>query len=213
VTRVAWSPDGRALAVLERDGAAYVVSTLELATGARSARHPVAIAYDAGEMTWLDVRRVAFARPHDYRGFVWVEPATGATGILEVGGGEQTMAIARARHSPRLAFATETAHELRVWLVEDRLLATIPVTTPRSARKVRVAWGPDDASVIAFDGLSGQRWSVAVADGAVTPLAPIALPRDGFAELTNVFALDAERTLVEIVTRNADVFASRRSEP
>ncbi len=211
VARVAWSPDGSRLAVLVRGEPGYEVATYAPATKTWSSARTVAIRCDA-EMVWLDDHRIGFATPHEYRGFTWIDPDRGTTGVLAVGEGQPTMSLARAHGSFALAFVTETASSIDVWTVTaDRAarLASIPVTSPRSARRARVTWAADDRSLVAFDGLSGERWTVRVADGAVERLPTVPLASSGgFAELTDLIALP-DRQLLQTVTRSADVSISQ----
>ncbi len=212
--RAAWSPDGRQLGVLTHGDLGYEVTIYTSEARTWSSSRPVAIRYDA-EMVWLDDRRIAFATPHAYRGFAWIDPASGATGLLAVGDGQPTTSLARAHRSYDLAFVTETSATIDVWKIDGghaSRVTSIPVTSPRASRRAHVTWAADDATLLAFDGLSGERWSVRVADGVVERLPSLTLPSSGgFAELTEMLALP-DRLVLQTVTRSADVAISRPLE-
>jgi hypothetical protein len=212
VVRAAWSPDGSRLAVLSQTEQGYALATWSQAGGLTAPR-PLDIVYDA-DMAWLDDHRVALATPPHRRVFRWMDLDTGATGELAPLPDAELMTLDRGADG-RIAFLTETTDDIRVWTwrvaspaAAPVMRAAIRVGSPRSARRIRVRWAADGASLVVFDALSGEMWSVADATGAITRLPGVSLRRSGgFAQLYDVMIL-RDRTLVEQVTRTSDVFVS-----
>lgn len=209
VKRVAWSPDDQRLAVLTHEHTGYTVATWDRVTKVLSPARRVAIPYDS-EMTWIDDRRIAFGVAHQYRSFWWIDPTTGESGSLAFGDGQPTISLARAHRSTRLAYVTETATEILAWLVEHgepRRLASIPVTSPRSARLARLVWAASDDAVLVFDGATGETWSVATSDGRIERLPDLPIARTGsFGELS--LAATTSGIAVFGRTVSADVYRS-----
>jgi hypothetical protein len=208
-SRVAWSPDGRRLAILLHDrSSGYSVAVWDRERRALSASRPVAIRYDS-EMTWIDERRIAFGMPHEYLDFSWIDPDTGESGSLAFVD-KQQFSLAPAHADRRLAFVTETATEIVPWIVEAgvaRRLAAVTVTSPRSSRLPRVAWSADDSSLLVYDGASGELWSAAVDGGAATRMPDLPMPRaGGSGEL--VLAVTAHGLVVFALAHSADVYTS-----
>lgn len=213
VARVAWSPSGDRLAVLRSTRGVFELSLIDPVTGTESSSHAVPIRYDMG-MTWIDGRRVAFVVAHEYRGFAWVDVYTGEQGTLAYGDGAATLALGRAQRSERLAFLTETPHEVRVWLGDAsaslaQLRAVIAVSSPQASRRVRVAWSHDDRALHVYDAASGEHWLVGVEDGVVERAANLPIPRAGATtDVTNLFAT-AAGLVVETQVRGADLVIAR----
>jgi hypothetical protein len=170
-------------------------------------------------MTWLDARRVAFGVPPQWRGFLWIDPATGERGQLTVGEGRATRALARAPRSGRLVFLTEEDERVVLWMIDaldehgaparpPRRLAEVTMHAARAVRQPLLAWSHDERLIQLYDGPTGERWKVDAATGGAELAPPFELPRGGgFTRVNELFSL-ADQLIVETVTTSADVYVS-----
>ncbi len=220
--RTSWSPDGARLAILLQTRHGYELALWDRASGELSERrHPLALPYDGG-MTWLDDRRVAFGAPPAWRGFPWLDPETGATGVLDVGEGEATRALARAPKSGRLAFLTEQGERIALWVIEPatatgatpppRKLAEVAMEAPFSARQPRLLWSHDGATLLLYDSPTGELWKIDAATGAAERRPTLESPEGGgFTRVSEMFSL-ADRMIFATVTSSADLYLSAPAE-
>jgi hypothetical protein len=147
-----------------------------------------------------------------------VDPATGATGVLDVGEGAATRALARAPKSGRLAYLTEQAERLALWVIEPasasqpapapRQLAEIAMAAPFAARQPRLLWTHDGAALLLYDSPTGELWQIDAATGAATRRPGLLPPEGGgFTQVSEIFSL-ADRMIFTTVTSSADLYLS-----
>src|SRR3989441_5113473 len=80
--------------------------------------------------------------------------------------------VAWSHDGTRLAYSTDRAGTMDVWIHDFRTGAETNVTNNPNEAEVSAAWSPDDRS-IAFQDHAGVTWTVDLATGTTKPVGPV----------------------------------------
>lgn len=114
-----------------------------------------------------DGRRVAFEALNQ----IWVMPIGGKPSPITHDGYYKTD-VAWSHDGSRLAYSSDKAGTMDVYVHDLRSGAETRVTTNDAEAEVSAAWSPDDRS-IAFQDHAGITWTVELSSGAVRPVGPV----------------------------------------